>query len=170
MVFNRTDRQPRSRPSRTPKLHGFMLTTVLTVFTNSAPAALAIGQTTLSQAKAIKCDFPLHAAGTWVDGIAMAEVKRSSLSLRFESIDRVNGAATAMGLFGSTDVIVRPAPGRLHLMQIDSAGALSVTTVFDKATVGGRVTAVHTRHEFTEVSLPGFTSRPEQHYGDCSLE
>jgi len=34
--------------------------------------------------------------------------------------------------------------------------------------VGGKLRAVHTRHEYTEVSLPGFTSRPEQYYGDCT--
>lgn len=160
-----------SKPTRAPKLHGFVLATVLAASAGSAHAsALAIEQTTLSQARALKCDFPLHAAGTWVDGVAKAEVKRSSLSVRFESIDALNGAATAAGVFGSTDVIVRLAPGRLHLMQIDSSGALNVTTVFNKATVGGRVMAVHTRHEFTDVSLPGFTSRPEQHYGDCAIE
>ena len=26
-----------------------------------------------------------------------------------------------------------------------------------------------TRHEFTEVSLPGYTSSPEQYYGDCQV-
>ena len=160
-----------SKPTHAPKLHGFVLATVLAAATGSGHAsALAIEQTTLSQARALKCDFPLHAAGTWVDGVAQAEVKRSSLSVRFESIDALNGAATAVGAFGSTDVIVRLAPGRLHLMQIDSSGALNVTTVFNKATVGGRVMAVHTRHEFTDVSLPGFTSKPEQHYGDCAIE
>jgi hypothetical protein len=39
--------------------------------------------------------------------------------------------------------------------------------VFDKETRAGRLQAVHTRHEYTAVSLPGFTSRPEQYYGDC---
>jgi len=28
---------------------------------------------------------------------------------------------------------------------------------------------VHTRHEYTEVRLPGFTSRPEQYYGECEI-
>ncbi len=31
----------------------------------------------------------------------------------------------------------------------------------------GKLKAVHTRHEYTEVSLPGYTSRPEQYYGEC---
>ena len=29
--------------------------------------------------------------------------------------------------------------------------------------------AVHTRHEYTDVLLIGFTSRPEQYYGDCAI-
>jgi hypothetical protein len=29
--------------------------------------------------------------------------------------------------------------------------------------------AVHTRHEYTMISLPGFTSRPEQYYGECAI-
>jgi hypothetical protein len=28
--------------------------------------------------------------------------------------------------------------------------------------------AVHTRHEYTDISLPGFTSRPEMYIGDCA--
>ena len=34
----------------------------------------------------------------------------------------------------------------------------------------GRWLAVHTRHEYTDVSLPGYTSRPEQYYGSCAIE
>ena len=43
-------------------------------------------------------------------------------------------------------------------------------TEFDSgfAVGDGKLRAVHTRHEYTEVSLPGFTSRPEQYYGDCT--
>jgi len=29
---------------------------------------------------------------------------------------------------------------------------------------------VHARHEYTEVSLPGYTSRPEQYYGECEAK
>jgi hypothetical protein len=41
--------------------------------------------------------------------------------------------------------------------------------VFDKENTPGKYKAVHTRHEYTEVSLPGFTSRPEQYYGECEI-
>ena len=65
--------------------------------------------------------------------------------------------------------MARLTEGTLHLMTIDNAGPLYVTTVFDKETPGGKLKAVHTRHEYTDVSLPGFTSRPEQYYGECEV-
>jgi hypothetical protein len=48
-------------------------------------------------------------------------------------------------------------------------GVLRITTVFDKQNSPGKFKAVHARHEYTDVSLPGFTSRPEQYYGECEL-
>jgi hypothetical protein len=30
--------------------------------------------------------------------------------------------------------------------------------------------AVHTRHEYTDTRLVGFTSRPELYIGDCAVE
>jgi hypothetical protein len=59
-------------------------------------------------------------------------------------------------------------------MQMDNSGPLYLTTVFSAGgrdqLPGARLRAVHTRHEFTSVSLPGFTSRPEQYYGECEVE
>ena len=51
-----------------------------------------------------------------------------------------------------------------------SGGALYTTTVFARRTAAGKFIAVHTRHEFTDASVPGFTSRPEQYYGDYDVE
>jgi hypothetical protein len=28
---------------------------------------------------------------------------------------------------------------------------------------------MHSRHEYTDVSLPGYTSSPEQYYGECEI-
>jgi hypothetical protein len=55
-------------------------------------------------------------------------------------------------------------------MQTLNSGPLYLTSVLAQTTENGRLMAVHTRHEYTEVSLPGFTSRPEVYLGDCSVE
>ena len=97
-------------------------------------------------------------------------MKTAALSLRFEAIDADEGTARIIGMFGPSDIIVRLSAGTLHFVQVFSAGPLYTTTVFPKETRGRKLQAVHTRHEYTEVSLPGFTSRPEQYYGECEGE
>ena len=74
-----------------------------------------------------------------------------------------------VGTYGTSDIIVRLANGTLHLVQMFRDGPLYTTTIFPKETVGKKLQAVHTRHEYTEISLPGFTSRPEQYYGECAI-
>ena len=59
--------------------------------------------------------------------------------------------------------------GTLHLVQAFREGPLYVTTIFPKETRGARLQAVHTRHEYTLISMPGYTSRPEQYVGECEL-
>ncbi len=54
-------------------------------------------------------------------------------------------------------------------MQMQSAGPLYTTTVLAKETRDGRLMAIQTRHEYTDISLPGFTSRPEMYLGDCAV-
>jgi hypothetical protein len=124
----------------------------------------------LATVKSLNCTFPVVAIGTWTNAVAQAEVKSSPLSLRFDSINTEEGTARVIGNYGPADIIVRLTMGTLHLVQIFSEGPLYTTTVFPKETRGARLQAVHTRHEYTEVSLPGFTSRPEQHYGDCEVQ
>ena len=58
----------------------------------------------------------------------------------------------------------------LHLVQMFTVGPLYTTTVIDRETTEGRRMAVHTRHEYTDTRLVGFTSRPEQYIGDCDVE
>ena len=76
----------------------------------------------------------------------------------------------ALGTFGPSDIIVRFAVSTLHLMQSFNEGPLYVTSIFADEAANGQFKAVHTRHEFTAVSLPGFTSRPEQYYGTCAIK
>lgn len=139
------------------------------IFVLSLPPPAA-AQDTLSPIKTLRCRFARLATGTWIDGTPAVEVKPSNLSVAFDSIDAAGGTADAIGPFGPVHITVRLSGTTLHFMQMDTGGALYLTTVFapgrDKLPEG-RLRAVHTRHEYTEVSLPGFTSRPEQYYGDC---
>ena len=124
----------------------------------------------LATVKTVTCRFPVSATGTWKKGEPQAEVKPAELSLRFESVNTDEGTARAIGTFGPSDIIVRLSMRTLHFVQMFNEGPLYTTTVFPKETRPGKLQAVHTRHEYTEVSLPGFTSRPEQYYGECEVQ
>jgi hypothetical protein len=54
-------------------------------------------------------------------------------------------------------------------MQAFRTGPLYTTTVFEAGAAGGRFKAVHSRHEYFAVPLPGATSSPEQYYGECEI-
>jgi hypothetical protein len=120
--------------------------------------------------KTLTCVFTAQAKGNWTGGVPKVDVTAPKLSVQFDEIDTDDGTAKAKGEFGSSDILVRVASGTLHLMQSFRTGPLHVTSVFARETQPGRLLAVHTRHEFTAVALPGFTSRPEQYYGDCDLK
>jgi hypothetical protein len=123
----------------------------------------------LERVRTVDCTFTLNTVATWESGVPQAEVKAAKLSLRFESVNPDDGTARVVGPFGPSDIIVRLSGDTLHLIQSFREGPLYATTIFPKETRAGRLQAVHTRHEFTEVSLPGYTSSPEQYYGDCQV-
>ncbi len=123
----------------------------------------------LAAAKSIKCVFPTMAVGGWGSSGPLGEIKPATLSLGFEDVDTDDGTARVVGAFGPSDIIVRLSSGTLHFVQSFREGPLYATTIFPYEARPGRLRAVHTRHEFTEVSLPGFTSRPEQYYGECEI-
>lgn len=124
----------------------------------------------LNEAKTIRCEFPTMATGDWKDGAAQSATKPATLTLRFEKIDVDSGIAEAVGTFGPSDINVRSTVNSLHFMQSFREGPLYLTTVIARPGKDGRWPAVHTRHEYTDVALPGYTSRPEQYYGTCSVE
>lgn len=136
----------------------------------SAAQSRADAATALAEAKTVRCEFPLISVSDWKDGAPQAVVKPAKLSFRFEEVDSDGGTAKAVGPFGASDINVRLTASSLHLMQSFREGPLYVTTVIAKPASAGRWMAVHTRHEYTDVSLPGYTSRPEQYYGSCTLE
>ena len=135
----------------------------------TAPATAQSAHDRLAGAKTIACAFSLEVVATWKNGAPQADMKPSTLTMRFESINTDEGTARVVGMFGPSDIIVRLSDNTLHLIQSFREGPLYATTVFPKETRAGRFQAVHTRHEWTDVSLPGYTSSPEQYYGDCQI-
>jgi hypothetical protein len=123
----------------------------------------------LVNARSLTCAFTVVATGTWRDGVAESTAKPAKLNVAFASVDTDEGTADAVGAAGKSHITVRVIGNYLNLMQMDPYGALYVTTVFNTETKNGRLLAVHSRHEYTPVQLPGLTSRPEQYYGDCDV-
>ena len=127
------------------------------------------GQGKLAEAKSLRCTFQVTASGTWAKaGPPQAAVKPATLVLLFESIDTDEG--TARLRFGSVgnDVVAKLSGGYLHFMQ-SFRSPLYTTTVFDKPTTAGKFKAVHSRHEYFTIPVPGATSNPEQYYGECEI-
>ena len=134
------------------------------------PGASGAAQERTATAKSLRCTFPLNATGTWKkDGPPDATLKPAALVLVFESIDTDEGTARLRSGSVGSDIVARLAGGYLHFMQSFRSGPLYTTTVFDKETSGGKFKAVHSRHEYFSVPLPGATSSPEQYYGECEV-
>lgn len=127
-------------------------------------------QLRIASAKTLRCSFPRHAVGTWgKDGAPEAKVLSTPLVLRFDSIDPDSGTAQLRSGTVGSEVTVRLAEGYLHFMQSFRTGPLYTTTVFDVGEKSGKLKAVHSRHEYFAVALPGATSSPEQYYGECEI-
>lgn len=133
------------------------------------PSSAQADKGVLAGVKSIKCTFPLMAIGTWGREKPEAKVQPANLVLQFDSIDAEGGTAALQSGLGQFDIVVRYANGYLHFIQSFLDGQLYVTTVLEKKTAGGKLKAMHSRHEYTDISLPGFTSSPEQYYGECEV-
>lgn len=138
------------------------------LFAYSSGSLRAQGRT--ASAKALRCTFPLNATGTWnKEGSPTAAVKPSTLVLRFAAINPDEGTAELRNGSVASGVTVILTGGNLHFTQAFRTGPLYLTTVFDKETTGGKLKAVHSRHEYFAVPLEGATSSPEQYYGECEV-
>jgi len=151
-------------------MHVTVAMIVVGAFVASLPAGNAAAQGRLADTTSLDCTFTVIATGTWTDGEAEASLHASTFSIRFESIDTDGATADVVGPYGASNIIVRQTGDYLHLLQMFMVGPLYTTTVIDRETTDGKLMAVHTRHEYTDTSLPGFTSRPEQYYGECAVE
>ena len=132
------------------------------------PVSFAARQSPPFAVKTLRCTFPRFVATTWPkDGLPETSVRASTLVLRFEAIDPESGTAQLRNGSMLTEVTARLAEGYLHLMQSFRTGPLYTTTVFNAGASSGKLKAVHSRHEYFSVPVPGATSSPEQYYGEC---
>jgi hypothetical protein len=135
---------------------------------HSSRAQLAKGP--LANVRSIKCTFPVMAVGTWGDKEPEVKVKPpTEPTMQFDAINTDEGTAELKSGYGKYDIIVRYSGGYLHFIQSFLDGPLRVTTVLEKKTSSGKFKAVHSRHELTDFALIGFTSSPEQYYGECEV-
>ena len=118
----------------------------------------------------VECRFTSIARGEWSGAATTFAAEAADFSAAFFDIDVESGTAEAEGQFGASYIVVRYAEGYLHFMQTLGSGPLYLTTVLAQPSSEGRLKAVHTRHEYTQVRLPGYTSRPEMYLGDCAVE
>lgn len=140
------------------------------VVTLLSPQLACAQVSALASVTEVDCDFSIVSTGTWdKDGSVSSEITKSDLSLSYRDINTQDGTAEAVGSTGDLYIVVRYVAGNLHFMIINSSGPIYLTTVFNSSSRDGKFKAVHSRHEFTPVSLPGFTSRPEQYIGECEI-
>jgi hypothetical protein len=135
----------------------------------SAEAQNRVLQEQLATAASLDCRFTTQALGDWNDNETSVEAIPVELDVSFSNVNADEGTADAGSDFGPAFIVVRYTNDYLHLVQMFSAGPLYTTTVLAVESEDNRLQAVHTRHEFTAFSLPGFTSRPEMYIGDCSV-
>ena len=151
----------------------FLLLLILSVQSAYAQTPAPVALATVQR---MKCAFTVKALGTWdKDTVPTAEITPSKLSMVFDAIDTQDGTANVIDVTapdaGAPHITVRLLANNLHFLAMNVSGSVYLTTVFadrDSRTTGA-FKAVHTRHEFTPTRLTGWTSRPEQYYGQCEV-
>jgi hypothetical protein len=147
-----------------------LMLAVLATLDRPAFAQAAAIQERLATARGLTCTFAVMATGTWKDGVPSGSIAAPNVKeITFTNVNVEDGTADAASPYGASLIVVRHTNDYLHLMQMHSAGPLYTTTVLARETKEGRLMAVHTRHEYTDVRLPGFTSRPEMYLGECAI-
>jgi hypothetical protein len=123
----------------------------------------------LARVKGLKCTFLVYAAAKWKNGGAQPEIRQAQLSLDIDEIDTDSGTARVTGSTGPVHVTALLTVSSLHFMERSVTGTLNVTTVFASEPGVKTLRAVHARHDYLPMSIPGFVSEPtvSQHYGMC---
>ena len=127
----------------------------------------------LALVKSLKCKFPVYSVGSWKGGEPQAQVKQAQqFSLEIDEIDAESGTGRVVGTAGPVHVTALLTVSSLHFMERTVTGTLNITSVF--VSDGGASTtlrAVHSRHDYLPMSIPGFVSEPSvsQNYGTCEF-
>ena len=125
----------------------------------------------LAKIKTLKCVFEAYATGAWKNGEPLAQAKVGQLSIQIDSIDTQDGSARFVGVGEAAHIVVQLSGWSLHFLETGNTGSVNVTTVFTQKSRGAKLKAVHSRHDYLEMSMPGFTSEPtvSQYYGECEV-
>jgi hypothetical protein len=135
-----------------------------TAFGQGSPLQQRLAKTTV-----LNCSFSSKSTGTWAEAGPTADIAGAQIKVAFKNVNVDEGTADAESAFGKSYIVVRYSGDYLHLVQMHLSGPLYTTTVLARPGKDGRLLAVHTRHEYTDVRLPGFTSRPEMYLGECEV-
>ena len=128
----------------------------------------------LTGVKALKCRFSVYSSGAWGKQTQepSAQIRQpETLTLEIDEIDTDSGSGRVTGTAGPAEVTALLTLSSLHFMERSVTGTLNITTVFSGAEGAKTFRAVHTRHDYLPLSLPGYVSDPSvsQHYGICDV-
>jgi hypothetical protein len=146
------------------------LMAVLALLSAHAAAAQSTDKNPLALIKSLKCTFPVYAVGSWKNGEPQAQIKQAAqFSLTIDEIDTDSGSGRVTGTSGPVEVTALLTVSSLHFMERSVTGTLNVTTVFVSEGGAKKFRAVHSRHDYLPMSIPGFQSEPtvSQNYGMC---
>jgi hypothetical protein len=123
----------------------------------------------LAKVKTLTCTFEVYTSAKWKNGTPEAEIKNARMSLEIDEIDTDSGTARLAGTSGPAYVTALLTVSSLHFMERSVTGTLDVTTIFVPEAAGQKLRAVHSRHDYLPMSIPGFVSQPtvSQNYGSC---
>jgi hypothetical protein len=151
-----------------------VVVTVLLLWSGSLIPGLAqsTDKNPLANIKSLKCTFPVYSVGSWKNGDVKGEVRQAQqFSLEIDEIDTDGGTARVTGTSGPTHVTALLTISSLHFVERTVTGTLTITTVFASEGNVKAYRAVHSRHDYLPMSLPGYVSEPSvsQNYGMCEV-
>ena len=146
------------------------LVAVLASLSAQTTAAQSTDKNPLALIKSLKCTFPVYAVGSWKNAEPQAQIKQAAqFSLTIDQIDTDSGSGRVTGTSGPVEVTALLTVSSLHFMERSVTGTLNITTVFVSEGGAKKFRAVHSRHDYLPMSIPGFQSEPtvSQNYGMC---
>lgn len=151
------------------KPHIVAISAVLMLFGMQGVLAQSTENNPLAKVKSLKCSFTIFSTVKWKSGVPEPEIKQAQLSLDIDEIDTDSGTARVTGTSGPVHVTALLTVSSLHFMERSVTGTLNVTTVFTGEAGAQKLRAVHARHDYLPMSIPGFVSEPtvSQNYGAC---